>query len=98
VLIPLITSSLILGWNTCAGLAVYADSVTYLWAARSLHDGHGFATPDVRGRYEPVTFFPPLYSLALSTVDPKNDLMPQIRRLNIFLDLFAIALAIVSKI
>ena len=61
--------------STPWGIGVSPDSVTYIGGARSLVAGSGFSMKTTFGAIEPITHFPPLYSMLLSlsgffSVDP----------------------------
>lgn len=61
--------------STRWGIGASPDSVTYIGGARNLVAGYGFSMKTVSGATEPITHFPPLYSMLLSlsrffAVDP----------------------------
>ncbi|MBI5203088.1 MAG: hypothetical protein HY925_15965, partial [Elusimicrobia bacterium] len=66
-------------WTTRFGTRVFPDSAVYVSAARNLLRGSGFATStaNMEGfalftgtELQPVTHFPPLYSLLLAALSP----------------------------
>ncbi len=66
-LVPLALGLGIFLFGTRGGVAIYPDSVLYIQGARSLALGQGLTVPQPDGSYEPVTLFPPLYSLLLAS-------------------------------
>lgn len=48
------------------GIGVSSDSILYLLGADSLRDGKGWSRPSGGGTMDPITHFPPLYSLVLA--------------------------------
>ncbi|MBN1267944.1 MAG: hypothetical protein JXA25_20800 [Anaerolineales bacterium] len=55
-------------YATAPGLGVSPDSVFYFAGAESLRTGDGYSFPDGIGDPEPITHFPPFYSLLLAVL------------------------------
>jgi len=53
-------------YATYRGPGLFADSKFYLGGARNLLDGRGYVLLSTTGKAEPITGWPPLYSLALA--------------------------------
>ena len=51
------------------GIGASPDSVVYIGGARMIASGKGYTSPDWDGQGEPVTHFPPFFSLALALGD-----------------------------
>ena len=66
VLISALGAALVLARGATYGVALYADSIFYIDAARNLLAGEAFVTFTRDGRVTPLTHWPPLYPLALA--------------------------------
>ncbi|NLG27741.1 MAG: hypothetical protein GX557_07495 [Chloroflexi bacterium] len=55
-------------YATALGAATSIDSLTYVGAARTLLQGDGFLTLAYDGTFEPMTHYPPFYSVLLASV------------------------------
>lgn len=72
----------------------FSDSAVYLSVARNIAEGKGVGLVKPDGRFIPLTWYPPLYSIALSPFALLNiQLVDAARLLNLFLNAFLIVLS-----
>jgi hypothetical protein len=94
VALPLCAGTFALQQVTRSGMAIYADSVTYICAARSIRSGHGYTTQNSEGLYAPEVLYPPLYSFVLAVASaPNRDVINVARWVQIVLQAIALIAA-----
>jgi hypothetical protein len=67
ILVALLATGLILV-STARGPGVGGDATVYISAARSLNNGQGLGMPGPDGEFQPLSYYPPLFSLSLSAL------------------------------
>jgi hypothetical protein len=93
IVIPLVVGSFIFCRVSRSGLAVYADSVTYICGARSIREGHGYTMQTADGSFERINLYPPLYSFFLAAASfPDRDVIATARKVHLILLLISLGL------